>query len=146
MDVRGNINRVLVRLFRRINDLEEKAICKDKLKNVTLNEIHVIEAIGPGESKNMSTVAKALDVTTGTLTISVNSLVKKGLVCRVRSEADKRVVLVSLTDLGKEAFDRHALFHENMVDIITKELEEGEMSVLSDALVKLNDFFENCSD
>jgi len=142
MDVKDSINHVLVRLFRRINDLEEKAICKDKFQNITLNEIHVVEAIGPGESKNMSSVAKALEVTTGTLTISVNSLVKKGLVERVRSDVDKRVVLVSLSELGKEVYDRHTLFHEKMIDAITSELNEEEVVDLSKALIKLNEFFE----
>lgn len=141
MDARGSINRTLVRLFRRINDLEEKAICRDKLKNVTINEIHVVEAIGAGESRNMSAVAKDLDVTTGTLTISVNSLVKKGLVGRVRSDEDRRVVLVSLTELGLEAYNRHLEFHRRMVDTITAKLEEDEVIVLGEALGKLDDFF-----
>jgi len=142
MNAKDTINQVLVHLFRRINDLEEKAICKDKFHNVTLNEIHVVEAIGIQGSKNMSTVAKALDVTTGTLTISVNSLVKKGLVERVRSEDDKRVVLVSLTELGKEVFNRHLVFHEHMVDSITNELSEEELISLGDTLKKLEIFFE----
>lgn len=142
MDVRESINHVLVSLFRRINDLEERAICKDKLHNVTLNEIHVIEAIGPDDCKNMSSVAKSLEVTTGTLTISVNSLVKKGLANRVRSEADKRVVLVSLTELGKEAYVRHQDFHEKMIKEITEELSEDEIETLGNALKKLNIFFE----
>ena len=143
MNNRDSINQVLVKLFRRINDLEERAICTDKLQNVTLNEIHVVEAIGVGEAKNMSSVAKSLEVTTGTLTISVNSLVKKGLVYRVRSEADKRVVLVSLSELGKEALRRHAMFHESMVETITAELSPEEATVLGSALNKLNTFFEN---
>ena len=40
--------------------------------------MHVIEAIDIHEPKNMTSVARALSVTTGTLTISVNGLVKKG--------------------------------------------------------------------
>lgn len=142
MEVKGTINQVLVRLFRRINDLEERAICRDKLHNVTLNELHVIEVIGTEGSRNMSSVAKALDITTGTLTISVNSLVKKGLVDRVRSENDRRVVLVSLTELGREAFRRHEEFHKQMVDDITSELSEEEAYSLAVALNKLNIFFE----
>ena len=143
MDVRISINQVLVRLFRRINSLEEKAICRDRFKNITLNEIHVIEVIGDEGHKSMTQIAKALDVTTGTLTISVNSLVRKGMVSRVRSEEDRRVVLVSLTDAGRELNLRHTHFHEKMIDEITKDLNEEEQQTLAGALVKLNDFFSS---
>ena len=46
--------------------------------------MHVIEAIGIGEPKNMSSIARELSVTVGTLTIAMNSLVKKGYVERSR--------------------------------------------------------------
>ena len=143
MDVQSAINRVLVRLFRRINTLEEKAICKDEFKNITLNEAHVIEAIGEDGASNMTAVAKALDVTTGTLTISVNSLVRKGLVNRERSEEDRRVVLVSLTDKGRELNRRHNQFHERMISEITGDLNEEEVQTLAHALDKLNGFFSS---
>lgn len=135
------INQVLVRLFRRINALEEKAICTGRFKNITLNELHVIEAIGTEGSRNMTAVAKDLEVTTGTLTTSVNSLVRKGLVERVRSEDDRRVVLVSLTPMGLEAHEQHVIFHEKMVGEIIKELDEEEVKVLSRGLDRLNGFF-----
>lgn len=142
MDSWESINVVLVDLFRKINELEENRICTDKLNNVTLNEIHVIEAIGIDAARNMSAVAKSLGVTTGTLTISVNSLVKKGLVDRVRSEEDRRVVLVSLTDLGKEAFLKHEVFHKQMIASITSELDDNEIDTLAVALSKLKSYFE----
>lgn len=143
MAVKDAVNQVLVKLFRNINDLEEKAVCKGKFSNVTINEMHVIEAIGTDVPKNMSTVARELGVTTGTLTIAVNSLVKKGLVNRVRSEEDRRVVIVCLTDLGNEAYRRHSRFHEKMVNEITDSLSEDEAEVLLKALTKLNNFFES---
>ncbi len=142
-DVTTTINQVLVRLFRRINHLEEKAICTDRLKNLTISELHVIEAIGEDGPKNMTTVAKALDVTTGTLTISVNSLVRKGLVRRERSEEDRRVVLISLTELGLEANGRHSAFHDRMIEEITGSLTEDETKTLARALDKLNDYFSS---
>ncbi len=141
MDEKSAINDVLVRLFRRINGLEEKALCRDKYKNITLNEIHVIEAIGEDGEKNMTAVAKSLDVTTGTLTISVNSLVRKGMVSRARSEDDRRVVLVRLTEAGRELHRLHTGFHEKMIDEITENLSKEEVKTLSKALDKLSAFF-----
>ena len=94
MNINVTLNELLVRLFRDITMIEEKAIRTDEYANLTTNDMHVIEAIGTDAVKNMSTVAKALSVTTGTLTIAVNGLVKKGFVNRVRSEEDRRVVLL----------------------------------------------------
>ena len=51
----------------------------------------------------MSTVARELNVTVGTLTIAVNNLVKKGYIQRMRSQEDRRVVLISLTEQGEES-------------------------------------------
>ncbi|MCH5249815.1 MAG: MarR family transcriptional regulator [Lachnospiraceae bacterium] len=141
MDINSTLNDVLVKLFRNINTIEEQAMRIDEYKNVTTNDMHVIEAIGTGEQKNMTTVAKALHVTTGTLTISINSLVKKGYVSRVRSEEDRRVVLISLTPRGREAFLHHRRFHEQMIESVVEDLSEEEKQVLEKALRRLNQFF-----
>ena len=98
---------VLVNLFQEIMDIEEKALITDEFHDISVNDMHVMEAIGEDGAKNMSSVAKSLSVTVGTLTIAVNNLVKKGYVHRVRSEADRRVVLISLTDKGRAANAHH---------------------------------------
>ena len=142
MDINETLNEVLVKLFRDINTIEEKAIRTGEYRDVTANDMHVIEAIGTEEAKNMTTVAKLLSVTTGTLTISMNSLVKKGYVQRVRSEEDRRVVLVSLTEKGKSAFAHGKRFHDEMIRQVLKGLDGEEQEVLRKALLNLMDFFE----
>lgn len=142
MDIHSTLNDVLVKLFRNVNVIEERAIRTEEYKDVTTNDMHVIEAIGMEGAKNMTSVARALEVTTGTLTISVNSLVKKGYVDRVRSEEDRRVVLVSLSEKGRRAYLHHQRFHERMIDSVVEELTEEEQLVLAKALSKLNHFFQ----
>ena len=141
MDINHALNEVLVRVFRNINTVEEQALRTEEYKDVTINDIHVIEAIGMEEQKNMTTVAKSLHVTTGTLTISINSLVKKNYVERVRSEEDRRVVLVSLTEKGKKAFLHHRQFHDKLVNEIVEQLSDEEKRVLEKALNRINQFF-----
>lgn len=142
MDINSTLNDVLVRLFRNVNVIEERAIRTEEYKDVTTNDMHVIEAIGMEGARNMTSVARSLEVTTGTLTIAVNSLVKKGYVDRARSEEDRRVVLVSLSDKGRRAFLHHRRFHEQMIDSVVAELTEEEQRVLEKALAKLNLFFQ----
>ena len=141
MDINRTLNDLLVGLFRSITTIEEQSICTGEYRNMTTNDMHVIEAIGTGTPRNMTAVARALGVTTGTLTISVNSLVKKGYVERVRSEEDRRVVLVSLTAKGKRAFEHHEKFHREMIRHVVEMLNEDEKRVLEKSLEGLNGFF-----
>ena len=73
LDIKDTLNELLVKLFRNINTIEEQAIRTEEYRDMTTNDMHVIEAIGTGAAKNMTSVAKTLAVTTGTLTISVNA-------------------------------------------------------------------------
>ena len=137
------VNEVLVTLFREIMDIEERALITSEYKDVSVKDMHVMEAIGIQEPKNMSTVARALSVTVGTLTIAVNHLVKKGYVKRVRSEKDRRVVLVSLSPNGEKAYLHHKMFHERMVLAVLEGLDTEETEVLTEALKKLQKFFDS---
>lgn len=142
MNSYNTINEVLVKLFNEIMDIEEKAVITEEFKDISNNDMHVIEAIGKDEPKNMSTIAKTLSVTVGTLTIAINNLVKKGYVNRVRSEEDRRVVLISLSAKGERAFDHHKRFHEEMVEATLKGLNREETEVLVKALQNLRKFFK----
>ena len=141
MDIYKILNEILVRLFRDIMDIEEKAIITQEFKDLTNNDMHVIEAIGMDEPKNMTAIAKELSVTVGTLTIAMNSLVKKGYVVRERGKEDRRVVFISLSEKGRKANEHHAEFHHEMIQGISEELSTEELKVLVQALTKLDRWF-----
>ena len=145
MDTYAALNDVLVNLFRDIMELEEQAIITQEYQDITNNDMHVIEAVGIREPRNMSSVAKTLGITVGTLTISINGLVKKGYVHRVRSDADRRVVLVSLTEKGEKAYYHHEEFHREMTNAVLNRLDEKEIPVLMKTLDGLSEFFRGYS-
>lgn len=91
----------------------------------------------------MSSIAKELSVTVGTLTISMNSLVKKGYVTRCRSTQDRRVVHISLSEKGVKAYYHHKHFHEQMIQGVVEVLTEEELQALIKALTKLNSWFRS---
>ncbi len=135
------LNDVLVNLFNEILVIEEKALITSEFRDITGNDMHILEAVGIQEPRNMSSVARTLSVTVGTLTIAINNLVKKGYVNRVRSEEDRRVVLLSLSEKGEKAFYHHKKFHDDMIRAITEDLDKEEIEVLTRALDKLRKFF-----
>ncbi len=140
MDSREVFNDVLVHLFNEIMRLEEEVIITEEYGDLTNNEMHVIDAVGP-EGGKMSTIAGKLRITMGSLTISVNGLVAKGYVERQRSEEDRRVVNVRLTDKGLRAYGKHREYHMQMVDAMMRTMDEEEIPVLAKALTGLKDFF-----
>ncbi len=135
------LNDILVNLFNEILVIEEKALITSEFRDISGNDMHIVEAIGIKEPRNMSSVAKTLSVTVGTLTIAINNLVKKGYVTRARSEEDRRVVLLSLTQKGEKAFYHHKKFHDDMIKAITEDLSDREIESLTRVLDKLQRFF-----
>lgn len=130
-----------MKLFKNIMEIEEKWLITPEFKDISVNDMHVVEAIGIKEPKSMSTVAKLMSVTTGTLTKSMDGLSDKGYVSRERGKKDKRVVFVSLTEKGRRAYRHHEKFHRNMIDNIKVGISDHETTVLIYALAKLNDYF-----
>ncbi len=135
------LNEMLVSLFNHVMDVEAQAVITEEFKDITNNDMHIIEAVGIGELKNMSQIAKSLGVTVGTLTTNMNGLDKKGYITRKRSDNDKRVVHIALTDKGKMAFYHHRDFHKKMIKAVVKDLDEDEKRLLYKCLVKLDKFF-----
>lgn len=143
MNTYETINDVLVHLFNEIWELEEKAIITEEFKDMTNNDMHIIEAIGIEEGDTMSSIAKKLNVTAGTLTTSMNRLVRQGYVVRQRGNKDRRVVKITLTEKGTRAYEHHAKFHAQMTEAVIQSLEPDEIPVLLKTLDGLGNFFRN---
>ena len=137
MDKYSRLDAVLVSLFNDIVDIETGAIIESDFSDITNNDMHVIDAIGIGVKKNMSTVAAQLSVTIGSLTTAVNALVRKGYVNRERGIEDRRLVYIELSEKGKLAFMKHREFHQNMLNSMIDALSDHEVKLLTDALFKI---------
>ena len=135
------LNHLLVWLMKDIMEIEEKFLITGEFKDITNNDMHIIEAIGLEGHKKMTEIAKALSITTGTLTKSMDGLVRKQYVNRNRSEEDKRVVLISLTEKGMRAFHHHENFHKILIKRATRGMSEDEICLLINVLAKLKDSF-----
>lgn len=133
------INDVALVIFNDVLHIEEQVLFKTSFKNVTISEIHTIAAIGKNSRKTMSEISRELHITMGTLTTSINNLVKKGYVTRSKDEKDRRLVFVELTKKGRVLFRMHAKFHTNVVEGAVSSLDETEQQNLLQSLEKLSD-------
>lgn len=135
------VNEILVDIFNDILQIEQSALKQGALSDLSVTEIHTIEAIGMYDPRNMSEVAADLRITVGTLTTAINKLIKKGYVERKRIEEDRRVVQIQLTKKGKLAYRIHEKFHNDMVKESVEGLSKEEEGILIKALEKVNTFF-----
>ena len=135
------VNELLVEVFNQILTIEEK-ILKKKGVELSMTEIHVLEAVRNVEPPTMSNVANRLRVTVGTLTTSIHTLVKKNYVIRRRDEHDKRIVLLELTDEAIDVLKIHDNFHDEMIDSVFKELKLDEDEVLIKSLERVSEYFK----
>ena len=143
MDAYRTINDTLVNLFNEIGELEKEAIITEEFKDITNNDMHIIEAIGLSGENTMSSVAKKLKITAGSLTTAVNALVRKAYVKRERSEEDRRVVYIALTEKGEKAFYHHEQFHRQMTNAVIEKLDDEEIDALVKMLKDISAFFRS---
>lgn len=76
------------------------------------------------------------------LTGVIDSMVKKGLVRRVRSRKDRRIIQISLTEDAKKNLSSLPPWSEIYRDSLTHELTKKEIKILRDLLEKLYSLYK----
>ena len=135
------INELLVEVFNHIPSIEAEALRKRGVK-LSMNEIHVLEAVKKTSEPTMTNISNRLRITVGTLTTSVNRLVQKGYLDRHRELEDKRKVMVSLTKSAVEILKIHDQFHKEMLDAMFKDMNLEEDELFLQSLEKLSEYFK----
>jgi len=120
----------LARLF-----LRRTSIC------VSRTEVGVLRALS-ARPQRITELAACEGVTQPAITLLVNRLEDRGWVARGADPADRRAVLVTLTDAGRDVFDTlraeyRALLHEEMAT-----LDDGEVETLARAIDVLDELIE----
>lgn len=95
--------------------------------DISVEQFHVLRYVRRG-TDSMSELATAKNISRPAISQAVDVLVKKGLLTRVQSTADRRYVDLALTDAGNNLLD--TVFQENrrwmkerMCDLSNDELE-----------------------
>lgn len=141
-ETNNRISEQLIELFENILSIEQQFVENELKKQISMTEVHTLAAIGVDELSNMSEIAKRLHITVGTLTVTINKLVKKNYVERYKSEKDRRFVKIGLTKLGKEIYMIHEKFHNNLATTLTMGLNDVEKVGVVKAVENLYEFVE----
>ena len=138
------LNEVIVDTYRSILRVEENILKRSDQTDLSISEIHMLEAVGKGKDRRrtISELAEVLNITLPSVTVAINKLMKKGYVEKVRGEEDGRIVYVSLTRQGRRIDSAHRYFHDSMVRSIIRDMTESEMQALYKGVMKLDAFLK----
>ncbi len=92
----------------------------------SLSDFAVLEVLLHKGALPVNTIGEKILLTSGSITTAVQRMEKKGLVRRERSQGDARVVLVHLTEEGRELIGRAFVDHAANLDVLFDEFTEEE--------------------
>ncbi|SDB92390.1 DNA-binding transcriptional regulator, MarR family [Leuconostocaceae bacterium R-53105] len=133
-------NRELVEVFTNVMWVEESAIRKGPFFDLSVKEVHTIDAISMYEHKSASEVAKLIHLTPSAMTTAIDRLVEKGYVERCRSKRDRRVVELALTHVGRVVYRAHQEFHRGLTHSLFENMSTHEISTLQRAIHNLKHY------
>lgn len=132
---------MLTRLIHNL-DKSEFAILNRDLQKLSLSNIQALVIIYLTNNENRETFQKNLEiefgVTNPTMTVSLKSMISKGLIIKTKSISDGRYYSLHLTSVGKEMYEKCMSVYNNIEKInksILNDKEEQEYRRLTQKLI-----------
>jgi DNA-binding MarR family transcriptional regulator len=138
LQLASELRSVLIRLYKK---LRKKSVSAEKLSLTERSTISIIYNNGTMLASELALMEK---ITTQSMSQVVNHLFELGLIVKTPSETDKRKVLISLSDTGKEIIEKARTekdewLSDAIADALTPEEHDALTKALG-ALTKLVDF------
>jgi DNA-binding MarR family transcriptional regulator len=99
-------------------------------------------SLAGGGVKSARELAELADLSAATVTQMLDHLAAAGLVTRVRSDEDKRIVLTSLTERGCEVIERRRKQMEPRWRAALAEFSDAELQTAAAVLDRLHELFD----
>jgi MarR family 2-MHQ and catechol resistance regulon transcriptional repressor len=126
-----------IKLNRATNSFENRMLSRGTLEKLTISQFGVLEALYHLGPLCQGQLSKKLLRSTGNMTMVVDNLEKGGLVQRVRSVQDRRMISIELTPAGKEMIERVLPAHVSVILAEMSVLSPSEQLLLGKLLRKL---------
>lgn len=122
----------------RASSLFERHSARDiERYGLTQPQFSVLEALGHLGPLTIGELGKKMLVTGGCMTVIIDNMERDGLVERIRSTEDRRVIKVGLTPNGTSLFRKIFRHHADRITELASALTEEEQQTLSALLKKL---------
>jgi DNA-binding MarR family transcriptional regulator len=142
----ANIKELVDRYIAVSLSVEKKAgaLVKDQIGSDLTNDQHfTLRYINQVGTCTSSELAEVFDVQKSAITAIIQRLWEKGLIQRTRDEKDRRVVYLTLTDKGKELYDKAEERIHNLVESLITKFDHSEIQQFIETFEKLNQVLIN---
>lgn len=121
---------IIERLSKSMQDHETSVIKQSEFADLSITQIHYLDAIRHLDTPNVSELAQYQNITKPTATIALEKLEQDGYITKVSSAKDRRVSHVHLTPKGLRISDLHDKIHQGYAEYFEKYLDNGEFDQL----------------
>ncbi|WRQ32527.1 MarR family transcriptional regulator [Bacteroidales bacterium MB20-C3-3] len=120
-----------------IGNIEEEAKEQFNLLHLTSNQMNYLEVIHQLDNPNITELAQQLKLSKPTVKVAVDKLIDREYIYKIRSDLDRRSAHLHLTEKGKLINQMHDYAHKKIAEIFLRKLNEEEIKVLEDLLLKV---------
>ncbi len=133
------INKIMEKLIYKFSILDKNGLSLGgKGGNLSFLEVHIIKEIGKSSVQSIYSLIKETEIDRNTITTITNRLVMSGYLEKQRSEEDKRVYMLTLTDSGREIYKRIILKEKEVLDFVLNDITLNEEKAVLKFLSKIN--------
>lgn len=118
---------------------------KAPLEGIRYKDVNILQFIyksSPEHQITITELATYLKITTAAASQSVSAYEKQGWVKRIRSEQDRRVVYVKVSDTVKDQFEKKMNEYDELIEKFLAYLGEEDAEKFCDIVEKTVSFFE----
>lgn len=122
-------------------------LIKESIGDTITNDQHyTLRYIHKAGTCTSTELSEVFDVKKSAITAIVNRLTEKELIKRTRDENDRRVIYLTLSDTGKELFEKTEEKIHKLVESIITSFDEREIVSFIETYEKLNHQLDNLKD
>ena len=101
---------------------------------VSMSHLHVMWLLQRHGELSMGRLAEMLDVSLSNASGLIDRMAERGLVERIRVPDDRRIVLVALSEHGRQMLDYADVLRSDILEVILRRLDPGQLRRLAGAL------------
>ncbi|QXM05223.1 MarR family winged helix-turn-helix transcriptional regulator [Crassaminicella indica] len=132
------INRMIDKLMHKVLVYDRKGFKINGKEELSLLDIHVLRKIGQEDNKKIYELINDLEIDRGVVASVTKKLILNGYIIKERSEEDKRVYIIKLTDAGKEMYEKTLKVQKDLLDFVLSEVTLNEEKAILKFLSKIN--------
>lgn len=116
-----------------------ESLIEDQMSgDLTIDQHYILRYMNLSPSCTSTELAEVFEVKKSAITAIINRMWEKGLIKRTRDEKDRRVVYLTLTDKGKDLFDKTEERIHNLVKSLMNKFDPEEIERFIETYEKLN--------